>query len=65
MMARARLTKNKENDLLEMFINGQFEAGWGMDDLPKEIKGKVENMLEVAFAAGQSARSAEIKKLIG
>lgn len=57
-------------DEIELFINDRFSTSWGKTGphesgemrLPIKL---VKQMCELAYAAGQDARSAEILKLLG
>jgi len=59
-----QIKENFENDEIELWVDGEFRAGWNMVDIPKEIKPVIEGMLDKAVEAGEHNHFLKVRKLI-
>lgn len=61
----ARLEASEDGSQTEMFIDGEFVAGWSQLELTDKQRGVVCNMLEAAVKYGERKKAAEIRKVLG
>jgi hypothetical protein len=61
----AYIRQNKEENETQLIVNGEYQAGWAPFEIPKEIKGKLDNMLAQAVEVGQRLKAEEIRKVLG
>ena len=54
----------QENGSTVLYVNEEKLGSWVPFEIPKEIMGKICQMIDFAYAEGKNTRSKEIKKLI-
>jgi len=59
------IIKTADDDSKEMWIDGEFVAGWLAFEVSDDAKGKLENMIERAVKYGEDKKQKEIKKVLG
>lgn len=61
----AVIKDSKDGEQTELFIDGEFVAGWSKFELTDRQRGIVCNMIEQAVEYGESKKAAEICKVLG
>ena len=61
----SQIKYNPEEDTIELWIDGEFQAGWSNFDVPEDIKGRICAMIDDAVEVGERKKSAEIRKVLG
>ena len=64
-MSISRIVNNEEEKQTQLVIDGKFIAGWELFDLPEDVKGKLDNMLDDAVEYGKLLKEKEIREVLG
>lgn len=61
----ARIVDNLDDDTTELFIDGEYQAGWNLIELTDRQEGIVCSMIETAVKFGEKKKAEEIRKSLG
>lgn len=56
-----KIIQCEEENETQLFIDGEFLAGWTRFEIPSEIKGRLEYMMTKCFDAGRAERNRELE----
>lgn len=60
----ARIENNDEDNTTELFIDGEYQAGWMQIKLTDQQEGIVCSMIETAVRYGEQKKAEEIRKAL-